>query len=74
MYEQEIIEEVRDLSPDNQKEVRDFAAFLRERSRSAPRRSIRGILAHRNIRLADEDFAEMRREASKNFPRDLGQK
>lgn len=37
-----------------------------------PRRSVRGILAHLGPAPSEEDFAEARREAWKNFPRDPG--
>ena len=44
MYEQNIIDEVRELRPDEQREVLDFAAFLRQRSAPRQRKSIRGAL------------------------------
>jgi hypothetical protein len=68
MYEKEIVEEVRELAPDQQKEVLDFRAFLHQRSKRPPRRSIEGALSHLNVRLTEGDFREVRREMWKNFP------
>lgn len=71
MYEERIVEEVRELPPERQREVWDFAAFLRRRSGPPRRVSIEGALSHLNVQLTEEDFREVRREVWKNFPRDL---
>jgi hypothetical protein len=39
-------------------------------SEKKPFRSVLGILADRNVHVSEEDIAEMRREAWRNFPRE----
>lgn len=72
MYEREIIGELRELDADNQREVLDFATFLRQQRKSKrPKRSMMGTLEHLNIHVTEDDIREMRQESWKNFPRDL---
>lgn len=71
MYEREIADEVRELSPEKQREVLDFAAFLKQRSPHSQRKSMLGALKHLNLDITEDDIREVRREAWKNFPRDL---
>jgi hypothetical protein len=61
--EQQILDNVRGLSPEKRKEVLDFAKSLGEHNGSkAPRRSLRGLWADLDIQLTEEDIAEARRE------------
>jgi mRNA-degrading endonuclease RelE of RelBE toxin-antitoxin system len=70
--EQQVLEKLRDLPPDKQKEVLDFVDFLKEKtSPEKPRRSLRGLWANLNINITEEDIAQARREMWGNFPRDL---
>ncbi len=70
--EQQVVEKLRDLPPEKQKEVLDFVDSLKEKNGSpVPRRSLRGLWADLNIHITEEDIAEARREMWCNFPRDI---
>lgn len=70
--EQQVLEKLRDLPPDKQKEVLDFVDFLKERKETTgPRRSLLGLWKDLNIHITEEDIAEARREMWGNFPRDI---
>ncbi len=70
--QEQVLEKLRDLPPDKQKEVLDFAEFLKEKnSPKSPRRSLLGLWEDLNIHITEEDIAEARREMWGNFPRDI---
>ena len=71
--EQQVLEKLRDLPPDKQKEVLDFVDFLKEKNGGVkkPLRSLRGLWADLNIHITEEDIAQARREMWGNFPRDI---
>jgi EAL domain-containing protein (putative c-di-GMP-specific phosphodiesterase class I) len=70
--EQQVLEKLRDLPPDKQKEVLEFVDFLNEKNGpKKPIRSLRGLWAGLNIQITEEDIAEARREMWSNFPRDM---
>jgi mRNA-degrading endonuclease RelE of RelBE toxin-antitoxin system len=70
--EQQVLEKLRDLPPDKQKEVLDFVDFLKEKnSPKKPRRSLLGLWADLNTHITEEDIAQARREMWGNFPRDI---
>ena len=70
--ERDVLEQLRALPPDRQRDVLDFAEFLRQKaSGRAPRRSARGLWAGFDLDVSDEDIAEARREMWGNFPREL---
>jgi uncharacterized protein DUF2281 len=70
--EQQLLEKLRDLPPDKQKEVLDFVESLKKSNGSKkPRRSLRGLWADLNIQITEGDIAEARREMWGNFPRDI---
>ncbi len=70
--EQEVLEKLRDLPPEKQKEVLDFVDFLKEKNGTTrPRRSLLGLWADLNVQITEEDIAEARREMWGNFPRDI---
>ena len=70
--EQQVLEKLRDLPPEKQKEVLEFVDSLKEKKGSAkPRRSLLGLWADLNIHITEEDIAEARREMWGNFPRDI---
>ena len=70
--EQQVLEKLRDLPPEKQKEVLDFVDFLKEKnSTKKPRRSLLGLWADLNIHITEEDIAEARREMWGNFPRNI---
>jgi hypothetical protein len=70
--EQQVLEKLRDLAPEKQKEVLDFMEHLREKNRTKKnRRSLLGLWADLNFHVTKEDIAEARREMWSNFPRDI---
>ena len=70
--EQQVLEKLRDLPPEKQKEVLDFVDLLKEKlGPKKPRRSLLGLWADLNIHITEEDIAEARREMWGNFPRDI---
>lgn len=72
ILEDELKATLRDLSPERQQQVLDFALFLRlQQIRQVPPRSMFGALKHLRIDIPFEDFAEARREMSANFPREI---
>jgi hypothetical protein len=71
-FEEQVLEKLRHLPPESQKEVLDFVDFLKEKNGSAkPRRSLRGLWKDLNIHITEEDITEARREMWGNFPRDI---
>jgi len=70
--EQQVLEKLRALPPDKQKEVLDFVDFLNEKNGTKkPLRSLLGLWADLNINITEEDIAEARREMWVKFPRDV---
>lgn len=71
--EQQVVEKLRDLPPEKQKEVLDFVEFLKEKNggQKKPLRCLRGLWADLNIHITEEDIAQARREMWGNFPRDI---
>ena len=70
--EQQVLEKLRDLPPEQQKEVLDFVDFLKEKNGpKKPLRSLLGLWADLNIHITEEDIAQARREMWGNFPRDI---
>jgi hypothetical protein len=69
--EEQVLEKLRGLPPETQKEVLDFVSRLKERRRTAPRRSLLGLWTGLNIEITEEDIAEARREMWGKFPRDI---
>lgn len=70
--EQEIVDALRGLPADNQREVLNHAKHLRSElgERRPPRKSGRGLWADLDIDLTAEAIDEARREMWKNFPKD----
>jgi len=61
--EEQVLEKLRDLPPEKQKEVLDFVDFLKEKNGAKkPRRSLRGLWGDLNIHITEEDISENRRE------------
>lgn len=69
--EQAILDAVRALPADKQREVLDHVKHLRDEATPPrkPRKSGRGLWADLNIDLSGEEIDEARREMWKNFPR-----
>lgn len=67
--EETILETLRELPVDKQKEVLDFAQYLKQKTQpQRPWRSLRGLWADLGIQITDEDIAEARKEMWDNFP------
>lgn len=70
--EQQLVEKLRDLPPEKQKEVLDFVDLLKQQNGpKKPLRSLLGLWADLNIHVTEEDIAQARREIWGNFPRDV---
>ena len=70
--EEQLLEKLRSLSPDKQREVLTFAQSLsKNEGAKKPLRSLEGLWADLNIQITEEDIAEARREMWGNFPRDI---
>ncbi len=70
--EQQVLEKLRELPPEKQREVLDFVDSLKAKDApNAPRRSLRGLWADLNFHVTEEDIAQARREMWGNFPRDI---
>lgn len=68
--EQQVIEKLRELPPEKQREVLDFLEAMNEKNGGKPRRSLLGLWSDLNVRISEEDIREIRREMWSNFPRD----
>ena len=70
--EQQVLEKLRDLPVEKQREVLDFLDSLQKKNGpKKPLRSLRGLWKDLNIQITDQDIAEARREMWGNFPRDI---
>lgn len=70
--EELVLEKLRELPPEKQKAVLEFASSLENKNDdSKPLRSLEGLWADLNIEITEEDIAEARREMWGNFPRDI---
>jgi uncharacterized protein DUF2281 len=70
--EEQVLEKLRELPPERQKEVLEFVDSLTEKDGATkPLRSLEGLWADLDIHITEEDIAEARREMWGNFPRDI---
>jgi len=69
--EQVLIEQIRRLPPEKQREVLDFAEFLHHRQRNAPPyRGVKGLWADLDAPVSAAEIDEARRELWGSFPRE----
>lgn len=69
---EQVLEKLRDLPAEKQKQVLEFVDSLKHPTASAgPLRSALGLWADLNFHVTEEDVAEARREMWGNFPRDV---
>jgi len=69
--EELIVQDLRALPLDRQREVLDFVQFLKQKtSEKKPLKSAEGLLAGLGIHISAEDIDEARREMWGNFPRE----
>lgn len=72
--EEQVIEKLRELPPEKQREVLDFLESMKKKNGGGkPRRSLLGLWSDLGVRITEEDIAEARREMWGKFPRDLAQ-
>jgi mRNA-degrading endonuclease RelE of RelBE toxin-antitoxin system len=70
--EEKVLEKLRELPPEKQKEVLDFVRSLQENNGSPRKlRSLEGLLEDLHVDFTEEDIAQARREMWGNFPRDI---
>jgi hypothetical protein len=70
--EEQVLEKLRGLPPEKQKEVLDFADFLRgQNGTKKPLQSLRGLWKGLSAEITEEDIARARREMWGNFPREI---
>ena len=68
--ERSILDAVRSLPPDQQREVLQHVNQLRRSTLKKPRKSGRGLWAGLGVSLPAEQIDQLRRELWKGFPRD----
>jgi hypothetical protein len=70
--EEMVLEKLRGLPPEKQKEVLEFAESLKQPNGPPKQlRSLEGLWADLDIDITEKDIAEARREMWGNFPRDI---
>lgn len=69
--EEVLLKTFKGLSGTERKELLDFAAFLESRKTAQrPRRSLKGSLAHLNIKITDDEIREARNEMWRGYTKD----
>jgi hypothetical protein len=69
--EEVLVETFKGLSCNRQQELLDFAEFLESKEMvKRPRRSLKGALAHLDIKITDEDIREARNEMWRGYTKD----
>ncbi len=68
--ERSILEAIRSLPPDGQREILEHAKQLRNSAFKRPRKNGRGLWAGLVVSLPAEQIDQLRRDLWKNFPRD----
>ncbi len=69
--EELVIEHLRVLPPDQQREVLDFVEFLHgKKGAKQPLESLHGLWADFGVEISEHDIAEARREMWSTFPRE----
>jgi hypothetical protein len=68
--EQAVLDKLRELPPNQQQEVLDFAEFLQQKNLlKRPLKSVKGMWANLDMNITEEDITEARKEMWGNFPR-----
>ena len=70
VIEESVIAALRELPPNQQQEVLNFAEFLKAKPKP-PLRSLEGLWAGRGVDISEEDISDLRREMWANFPREI---
>lgn len=66
--EEQVLDKLRGLSPERQREVLDFVSRLKGEGRKAPRRGLAGLWAGLHFSVTEEDIAQVRRDMWGGFP------
>jgi hypothetical protein len=69
--QQQVIQKLRQLSPEKQQQVLDFVESLHGESGPVELQSLEGLWADLDIDITEEDIAQARKEMWGNFPRDI---
>ena len=70
--EQMVLEKLRGLPPERQKEVLQFVESMKPNEGAMkPLRSLEGLLEDLHVDITEEDIAKARREMWSNFPREI---
>ncbi len=68
--EQAVLDKLRELPPNHQQEVLDFAEFLHQKNiLKRPLKSVKGMWANLDMDITEEDIAQARKEMWGNFLR-----
>ncbi len=66
-----VLEDLETLPAVKQQEVLDFVQFLKSKqTKRKPRRSLKGSLAHLNIKWTEEDMRQARNEMWRGYTKD----
>ena len=66
-----VLEDLETLPVGKQEEVLDFVQFLKaKQAKRKPRRSLKGSLAHLNIKWTEEDMRQARNEMWRGYTKD----
>ncbi len=68
--EQTVLDKLRHLPPEEQREVLDFVEFLHERRRQTPFRGVKGLWADLDVQIGADEIDEARREMWGRFLRE----
>lgn len=69
--EEQVLEKLRGLPPETQKEVLDFVSRLKDKGRKGSRRSLAGLWADLHLSATEDDIAEARCDMWGDFPREI---
>ena len=69
--EELVLEKLRELPPQKQKEVLAFVSLLTEKAQNGVRKSLHGLWAAMDVKVSEADISNARREMWGGFPRDI---
>jgi hypothetical protein len=69
--EEQVLEKLRELPPQGQREVLAFVSLLRKKAQKQTRKSLHGLWADLNVKVRGTDISEVRREMWGKFPREI---
>jgi hypothetical protein len=70
--EEQVVEKLRELPPEKQKEVLEFLDSLKKSNGAGGKlRSLEGLLEEFNIDVTEEEITAARHEMWSNFPREI---